>query len=84
MDRSKKREDRILAFGEVTGHAHRVTGGVVYDDPDYESGRYMDVAEEATVMHEEHQPMTLPAGEYRTGVVREMDHLQDAIREVQD
>ena len=62
----------VLAEGEITGHAHRL------EDP--ASGRvfsvgaelYLEVlAETATVVHEEHGPITLPRGGYAVRIQRE-------------
>jgi hypothetical protein len=62
----------ILAEGEVTGHAHRL------EDP--ASGRvfsigsdlYLEVISDfATIVHEEHGPVTLPRGGYAVRIQRE-------------
>ena len=62
----------VLAEGEITGHAHRL------QDP--ASGRvfsvgaelYLEVlAETATVVHEEHGPITLQRGSYAIRIQRE-------------
>ena len=48
----------ILAEGEITGHAHRLTGGVIYE---WEAGgqRYVRVAGDkpGKLSHEEHDPL---------------------------
>lgn len=62
-------EDRIvLAHGEVTGHAHAVA---VEEATEYSMAdaagavrRFLTVASSATVMHEEHAAIPLPAGVY--------------------
>jgi hypothetical protein len=62
----------ILAEGEATGHTHRL------EDP--ASGRvfsvganlYLEVlAETATIVHDEHRPVTLPRGRYEARIQRE-------------
>ncbi len=62
----------VLAEGEVTGHAHRL------DDP--ASGHVFSVGEKlflevladcATIVHEEHGPVTLPRGGYEVRIQRE-------------
>lgn len=62
----------VLAEGELTGHAHRL------EDP--ASGRvfsvgadlYLEVlAQTATIVHEEHGPVTLPRGGYAVRIQRE-------------
>ncbi|HUR86030.1 MAG TPA: hypothetical protein VMY78_11850 [Solirubrobacteraceae bacterium] len=60
----------ILAYGEVTGHAHAVEGDVQFlaaDLADLEE-RFLRVENEAQVVHEEHSTITLPPGNYRVVV----------------
>lgn len=77
------RHGTTLAYGEITGHSHRV------QDPD--SAQLFEVrgtlflrvtAETATVIHEEHKPITLPRGTYRVWMQRE--YTPGAIRRVVD
>lgn len=39
---------------------------------------------DATLYHEEHNPLTLPPGTYRRSIVREFDHIGGRTREVWD
>lgn len=75
-----------LAEGEVTGHAHRVHGTVDMfrqgDAPQRDV--FMSAPKRVTVQHEEHQPVTLPAGRYKISRVREYDHFAEEARIVQD
>ena len=75
----KKISERVLAYGEHTGHAHRVTVEV-YERADgvreFEGG--------TTVTHEEHAPITIPDGQWCSGQVQEFDHLEQQLRTVQD
>ena len=72
-DGIRKRPQPVLAYGELTGHSHRIA------DPDtaemYEAGDgslFLDVtAESATVIHQEHKPIALPRGYYRVWQQRE-------------
>lgn len=64
----------ILAYGEVTGHAHAVVGDVELFAPDDVAEleeRFMRVEQEAKVVHEEHGTITLPPGDYRVQRQRE-------------
>lgn len=59
--------DVILAFGEVTGHAHRIKraekpSARVYD---FGAERYIQVLEKTPLTHEEHSAIFLDAGIYR-------------------
>ncbi len=74
----------ILAHGEVTGHAHAVVGDVEFraaDLADLEE-RFLRVAREARVVHEEHGTITLPPGDYE--VVRQREYTPEQIRPVAD
>lgn len=64
----------ILAYGEVTGHAHAVEGEVTFLAADLEEleERFLRVESEAQVVHEEHDTITLPPGDYR--VVRQREY----------
>jgi hypothetical protein len=78
----EKRNDLILADGEVTGHAHRVTGQAeVFDD---DSDRVLRAASPVEVEHEEHKTISLPAGEYRTFKQQEIDPDTEEARAVAD
>lgn len=79
----KKPASPVLAEGEVTGHAHRLAGE--FRSFEVGGGRYVMVQPGgATLTHEEHGPVTLPAGTYRVGIVREFDHFLEESREVRD
>lgn len=70
-DLSEVKRDRgrvVLAYGEVTGHAH-----AILDDPvtlfapadlDEMTDRFLQVEQEAALTHEEHDTITLPPGNY--------------------
>ena len=64
----------ILAEGEVTGHAHRLAdpaSAQVYGDGNSDQ-LFLDVkADNATVIHEEHGPITVPKGSYQVRIQRE-------------
>lgn len=73
-----------FAEGEATGHHHScVAEGVIL----YEDGNgtlWCTVTDEATVTHQEHKPVTLPPGDYRIGIVREVDPFSEEVRRVRD
>lgn len=79
----KKLKHLTLAEGEVTGHAHRVTVGdaELYED---NGVMYLRCETECIVTHEEHNAVTLPAGDYKIGIVREYDYLSEEVRRVAD
>lgn len=78
-------EKKILAYGEVTGHAHQL----VDSDNAVEAFRilnkiYLNVLAPVCLRHEEHNPFVIPPGKYEIGIVRETDHLAKITRAVAD
>lgn len=64
----------ILAYGEESGHAHAVKGEAELFEMN--GRRYLNVTEDATLVHEEHGTINLPVGGYqvvRQRVFRESD-----------
>ena len=78
--KARKRFGNVLAEGEHTGHAHRVTVEVYEGEAD--ATREFEGA--TTVTHEEHHPLTLPDGQWVSGQVQEFDHIEQALRTVRD
>ncbi len=74
--------DCVLARGEATGHAHVVSGGVVFRDPESERLFVRVTRGTATVVHDEHAPITLAPGIYE--VVGQREYTADEIRRVSD
>ena len=73
-----------FAEGEVTGHHHScVDDGVTLYEDKY-GVLWCSVGKETTVTHQEHNPVTLPVGNYRVGIVKEYDPFEDVIRNVAD
>ena len=77
----------ILAYGEVTGHAHAIL------DADVEllagaklEERFLQVLADggATLAHDEHSAIFLPAGQYRVVRQREHDLASGQVRFVAD
>jgi len=72
----------VLAEGEVTGHAH-----VISDDIEmYEKNGTLFIRnkKEVPVKHEEHNTVTVPAGEWEIRIVREYDPFEEEARKVAD
>ena len=73
----------VLAYGEVTGHAHAIHN---LDSVDVfvtgEGVMYLQVKEEAKLQHEEHGSIALPPGNYERTIQRE--YSPEAIRNVAD
>jgi hypothetical protein len=74
----------ILAHGEATGHAHAVLGDVEFLAADLQEmeGRFLRVEQEAQVVHDEHDTVTLPPGDYE--IVRQREYQPEAPQWVAD
>lgn len=83
----KRIEVKPLAFGEVTGHSHRVE---VAERPNLEmfedeNGRlYFKLSDHGRVVHEEHKTITLEPGIYTTRIIREYDYIEESMKRVVD
>jgi hypothetical protein len=84
MAKAKKLPHTRLAEGEVTGHSHRAigTGAALYKTG--AETLYLSAPVGANVVHEEHQAVTLPPGEYDRVIVLEYDHFAEESRQVVD
>lgn len=72
----------ILAYGEVTGHAHAVAAGCASLFVD-RAERYLKVGcAGAELVHEEHATISLPEGVYR--VILQREYVPDGSRLVLD
>jgi hypothetical protein len=81
--KAQSRLNGILAYGEVTGHAHRVEDMTKAEVLEIEKGLYLHVeAGGVRIVHEEHAPISLPAGNYEVEIQRE--YAPEAIRNVAD
>lgn len=76
----------VLAHGEVTGHAHTVDATAAEEFTLAEVAgvvrRFLRVASDATVTHEEHAAIPLPPGIYE--IVQQREYSPEAIRRVVD
>lgn len=80
---AQKRTTPVLAYGEVTGHSHRLAEPNAAEYWEYDGIIFMQiVAESATLVHEEHQPIMLPQGIYR--VWQQREYTPQEIRRVVD
>tara|TARA_Y100001951_G_C11106577_1_gene165070 strand:- start:5 stop:388 length:384 start_codon:yes stop_codon:yes gene_type:complete len=92
-----KKEKAILAFGEVTGHTHRVNmeemlenaGVTLHMQSRDEAGKDVPHAfqvknEIVTLKHEEHNPVDIPPGFYLVRIIREFNHITRRAQNVAD
>lgn len=68
---AQPRPGNALAYGEVTGHSHRIRE--VQQAQLYATGDalYLALSAPSTLIHEEHATIPLPAGFYRVWMQRE-------------
>lgn len=67
---AKELKDRKeLAYGEVTGHAHRIDFGVLFQTQD--GDLYLKVDKKANLSHEEHKTLGLENGNYYVVIKRQ-------------
>lgn len=79
----KPQQDGCLAYGEVTGHAHRVSDLQEAELFHVGDGMYLSVGENGvSIQHEEHSTINLPPGNYE--IVRQREYSPEAIRNVAD
>lgn len=79
---ARDRERIVLAYGEVTGHAHAI---MERDAALWDSGngvRILAAKEPLRLVHEEHATINIPAGNYK--IVQQREYHPDAIRNVAD
>lgn len=79
--------DIVLAWGEATGHAHRIADPVrqratALTAPDGVRYLVVDAPRGAALSHEEHATITLPQGNYR--VIRQVTYTPEEVRVVAD
>jgi hypothetical protein len=87
----KKRENGVAAYGEVTGHSHRLADLATAEVFELGEGLFVRVSDEgisiggepgATFVHEEHGPANLSPGNYEIRIQRE--YSPEEIRNVVD
>lgn len=75
-------EDVILAYGEATGHAHRIKDRNVKLYEDKKSNLYLVVNKDCALTHEEHSTIPLKTSIYR--VYRQRQYSPESISVVAD
>ena len=71
----------ILAYGEVTGHAHALPSGLVAMR-EIDGERYIHVRRPCFLRHEEHARIRLTGGYYK--ITRQREYTPEEIRNVAD
>lgn len=80
----EEQKNLVLAEGEVTGHAHRITQGKAQLFKTITGLMFLKVISESTLSHEEHEDILLPKGDYEIKIQREWDWFSEEVRNVAD
>jgi hypothetical protein len=82
----KPTAESVIAYGEVTGHAHRfVEGrGTIFENPATKLRFLLVIPGGLSVTHEEHEDVNLPEGNYILITQREYDWFSEEVRNVAD
>jgi hypothetical protein len=80
----RRKEDKVLAFGEATGHAHKFTSEFADLYIDVGGKQYAFLLEKAVLEHEEHANIEVPEGVYEVVIQREFDLTQKRVMPVRD
>jgi len=77
--------DNVVAEGEATGHSHKLSGqnAVVWKSGS-SNRREITAPSGGVLTHQEHKALTLPKGDFSTGIVREQDPITKRARRVID
>ena len=80
-----KVEDDCLAYGEATGHAHKLFGENfdLRECPKTKT-RHLRVVSPVLLKHQEHDQVEIPPGEYTIGIQKEYDPFEKLTRRVID
>ena len=65
----KKRDTRVIVEGEMTGHAHRMINGEVFDSL---ASVFVVASNDARLVHDEHGPINILPGTYQ--VIRQREY----------
>ena len=80
LDENLEVVENVLAYGEVTGHSHKIAGATVYQNKN--GNRFITVQEIASLTHEEHKEIQLEKGTY--AVIRQREYTPEGLRAVVD
>ena len=79
-----EKQEQILAEGEVTGHAHRLSCDMPIDLLVKGAQRYLRVPREARLAHEEHKALSIVPGTYEISIEKEYDYFEQQRKTVVD
>lgn len=65
-----EKKDKALAYGEVTGHSHKMLGDAA-NVFEWNEKMYLKVTKRSTLTHEEHGDIEIPVGDYEVIIQRD-------------
>lgn len=79
----EKLDSNVLAEGEITGHSHRLVGNSqVFQDK--KGDKFFKINQQTTLVHQEHEPITIEEGIFEVLIEREYSPFDEEIRTVMD
>lgn len=81
---AQKLKDKVLAYGEVTGHSHRFSELKNVDRYELDGKTYLQVYAPTPLIHEEHQQQIILPGTYEQIQEREYSYIDETLRSVID
>lgn len=80
---AKRKQNNVIAEGEMTGHYHAASGGGIAL---LERGEelFLDAPNGGEITHQEHNTVTVPPGQYERHIVKEYDPFEEQIRNIRD
>jgi len=79
----KQKKSLVLVEGEATGHCHQFLDFDLVACYELDQQQYVEVFEQAPLVHEEHDTLQIPKGKYEVIRQREVSLLEE-IRKVMD
>lgn len=80
--KEKQTNEFILAYGEKTGHHHKLTGE--FNIHIFDGVRFLEILRESSLTHQEHAKQKVKPGIYRVGDEQEFEYELGSIRKVVD
>lgn len=85
LKEEKHKGSFVLAEGEFTGHKHVISTPDITKMKvmrDSKGGLYIDLREEAELVHQEHKPLKFKPGLYKMNVEREFDYFAEESKRI--
>lgn len=77
-------KDKTMAYGEITGHTHRFSEPQNIERYELDGKLYLQVRVPSTIIHEEHNPLIIPVGDYQQIEEREYSYEDEEMKRIID